>query len=552
MGPPTSMPPYSSSQSPLVQVRDANPVELLVATFVANNKRLCFFLLNGYPESILEPGNGFEWLREPVESGLTRGEIMSLILEEKEQSPWICYDLRSRSPARNEVSFYRPDYPQPVQQSHDHYSAAPAIRRITAELCGLGGIIPTRSNRAAWIDNAIVSSDDRSAKVSYWPVDYSSNSVQWIREVFGRCIMALHRLLDLFGWLQTTGLIRDHLIVLRLIKNGSGVHAQQITLGRIVELKHSLVEINTPGAQGVSEAELARLYDATNSILSSVSDNLEVATPVMVEWTVNSCALAVQVLAVAMLSLSQAHLGEIDPFFLEHSLAQISLYGSRSLAGSPAPRLKLVNLTCVGDMVNSRVMAFTDVSSSAYDPSEAAPASLSGLLSRMKDTQTSQEGSTQAGGLYDLIITPRDIFDLWGAGVSVPVKYPEPGTFAPDEWSRGLEIRGGTIYKPSAHSEKMHWRAGNIDDAYSGIPFKLDTTTPMTIGAVQVVNQSCPIKPGPSNTVSRETIRNHIAELGTWPETWRLQEQQYGFQAGQYLSLTVNGTMIRQDALTLK
>jgi hypothetical protein len=87
------------------------------------------------------------------------------------------------------------------------------------------------------------------------------------------------------------------------------------------------------------------------------------------ESIIDRCALAVQALCLAMLSFSQAHIGRIDPFFLEHHLSEVILGGAyeslmRMLTGylttSGQHYCQLVNLTCAGDMIDSKVMVFAE------------------------------------------------------------------------------------------------------------------------------------------------------------------------------------------------
>jgi hypothetical protein len=88
----------------------------------------------------------------PDLTGLDTTEIVSLLIERSEQRPWICYSLISSDDP--DVVDYRPDFVQPgppdnsgsfVPQKSDT-----EVKRKIAELCGLGGIIPTPDGRALW------------------------------------------------------------------------------------------------------------------------------------------------------------------------------------------------------------------------------------------------------------------------------------------------------------------------------------------------------------------------------------------------------------------
>jgi hypothetical protein len=75
----------------------------------------------------------------------------------------------------------------------------------------------------------------------------------------------------------------------------------------------------------------------------------------------DECALAVQVPCCAMLSFGQKHIGELNPFFLEHSLSHVILHGASQTPNDKAEdflHLQLLELTCAGDMIKSKVMTF--------------------------------------------------------------------------------------------------------------------------------------------------------------------------------------------------
>jgi hypothetical protein len=61
----------------------------------AKDKASCIELLDGNFDALTKPGCPFEWLKDPVAIGLTSTEIVSLLSEESEQSPWISYHPNS-------------------------------------------------------------------------------------------------------------------------------------------------------------------------------------------------------------------------------------------------------------------------------------------------------------------------------------------------------------------------------------------------------------------------------------------------------------------------
>jgi hypothetical protein len=176
------------------------------ASVKAKDKASCIKSLGENINSLTRSGSPFEWLKDPLAIGLTPTEIVVVLLEESEQSPWICYTLIP--PVGNDTDgiHYRPDYVQPVppHRSDDPASGISKVevnRRIT-ELCGLGGIIPTPNDRALWTKNATVQSRYRSATISYGSNIQSWVTSRWIRKVLDQCLDALDRLIKLFRRLQ--------------------------------------------------------------------------------------------------------------------------------------------------------------------------------------------------------------------------------------------------------------------------------------------------------------------------------------------------------------
>lgn len=107
---------------------------------------------------------------------------------------------------------------------------------------------------------------------------------------------------------------------------------------------------------------------------------------------------------------------------------------------------------------------------------------------------------------FDLAITPEDLLDLWGPGNLVSSRSSDREEILPAKWLHGIAIRGGIIYKPSANSSKMHWKAGTAEDALTQIEFLMVPQQRIIIGGLDLVNEKCPVRPGRDNTVSRTNI----------------------------------------------
>jgi hypothetical protein len=228
-----------------------------------------------------------------------------------------------------------------------------------------------------------------------------------------------------------------------------------------------------------------------------------------------------------MLSFAQAHIGEINPFFLENPLSLFSLAGTHKAETTRgrAPYgncifFQLVDLTCAGDMINSKIMTFA-------------------------------EERVYPSATFDLYITPEDLLALWGPGTFISSQSPRPDVISSSDWLSGIAIRSGVIYKPSTKSSEMHWKSGPADIVTEGAAFELKLRTKMVIGAI-LVDQDCPTEPGPGNTVSRKSLSSDLKELGTWRAKCDTRQMQIGVQGGQFVNAMANMTLIKTDARTPK
>lgn len=83
-------------------------------------------------------------------------------------------------------------------------------------------------------------------------------------------------------------------------------------------------------------------------------------SPETITGALHSYSLAVQALCLEFLSYSQAHVGPIQPFFLDTLPTKIRLIGVEM---SPAPyryiEASLKSLTCFGDMIEEPVLVFS-------------------------------------------------------------------------------------------------------------------------------------------------------------------------------------------------
>ena len=107
---------------------------------------------------------------------------------------------------------------------------------------------------------------------------------------------------------------------------------------------------------------------------------------------VHYCALATQFLCVAFLSYTHAHIGSIDPFFLDTPQRKMILLGSQQISEKAVINAELVDLICLAKMTQQLVLVFS------------SPLTGWKLQSKRSISQ------------YDVLATAIDCLDTWGPG----------------------------------------------------------------------------------------------------------------------------------------
>ncbi|KAH0287113.1 hypothetical protein M436DRAFT_80094 [Aureobasidium namibiae CBS 147.97] len=158
----------SSLASPLPNAGIAqDPQVALAAGIEAKDGKTCIRLLDTHADALTRPGNAFDWLKDLFAIGLTSREVVDLIFEDAEQSPWICYELTSPAEHEEDATPYRSDYVQPARPHNSGKPTVAEVKRKISELCGLGGVIPTPHGRTLWNDDVKIHSFDHVASICY-------------------------------------------------------------------------------------------------------------------------------------------------------------------------------------------------------------------------------------------------------------------------------------------------------------------------------------------------------------------------------------------------
>lgn len=231
------------------------------------------------------------------------------------------------------------------------------------------------------------------------------------------------------------------------------------------------------------------------------------------------CALAAQFLCSAFLSYIQAHVGSIDPFFLDRPQHRMVLFGSLRAPGNCSIVAELVKLTCFADMTQQPVFAFS-------------------LRVPSRELRLKSEVSR-----FDVLTNAVDCLDTWGPGYCVYNKENPSKIHA-------VAVGGGFVSLIDSKDLRFHWAKRSSSESVSWIAFEMSTI--MRIGAAVRVNERCSM----NEALHRENPFHALEQLGTHNGFWEAQERQAGFQGGQYLIGTycqiwnkVRGITLKQCAL---
>lgn len=529
-------------------VRFAHGFLLAPASFKAaldvGDVSLATQLLNEETDAVTQPGFEFTWISEPLEIGLTPTEVIEVIMEEKSQAPWICYDSPALEHRPLDTEFHRhncihSDHPRstpesdfrnfhPQQGIEDLDTEKPSretIDRLVAEMCGLAGVIPSFTSNS-W--NSHVALDDVSARITYCEDAANDlHSRDKTDKVIQRTFDALSRLTTIIAWLQRNHLICDHFVALTVANQASCAKSVVIPFNHIVQLQASLEELFAAGSDTRSKSELQDSVLGVSFLLlekvcgrSDFSEIFKKHDPHHI--SVDACALAVQALCVGLLAFSQANIGELRPFFLQHGLSKVCLRGADGiLSARLSLTFQLESLTCLGDMLNSPVMVF-------------------------------RCGSISAGNEFHLQSSLANLFELWGPGnMIVDRSQPSARNIC------GAQIGGGLLYQLPDDPGMFHWSRGSPSDVFT-CDTRIGVHDPITIGALYAINPVCPFsstvdqRPAAERTMPTLETTSRIRNLGTYDENWALREAQVGSQAGQYAVFCVNLTWVKSDAGTKK
>ncbi|KAF5679750.1 ankyrin protein 3 [Fusarium denticulatum] len=421
----------------------------------------------------------YAWLLELKLLDLSMDEIADELLERSQNGPWIYSEFNVPDVEEYRRGFHLPRCLHALKE-HETTSVAPtrpsqalvsleadcenSVRETIGYLCGIGGVSPLPDGSPSLQFGSVVFENANTTAI----VSLSKREpLQAIPDI-------LQHLEKAIGTLQQVGGCCDSFTFLA-------------TQGTLVELKR----IDTD-----SVSRLKPLISCINP-----EARLENWDPKLLE------SLTVQSLSLAFALYAQGHCEPFRPFFLDTSLEKILLIGNQIWSPSfdgPCVLAIPVELSCFGEMVQSRVFAFQ------YFESFGRSKVFSGYDQKL-----------------DLLACPEDLLDTWGPGDFIIPKDDPKSLHA-------ISVGGGLIIRTSTETEKdhmpvLHWSPASKDSIMFTSTFPRNEK--MVIGSRVSINQAC-------RTTPQEQFRKSIPwlkELGTFASYWEVSERQLGLglQAGQ-------------------
>jgi hypothetical protein len=504
----------------------------------------------------------FEWLRDLKEAGCTDFEIVKCLRESVELSPWVSSsDGSAFGPTSNEeilLDFHQrncvhrgPMNASPIsstgselQHSLNHWSfdsnTAETLRRSVAKCCGLAGLFPPDFSifkyGYVWFDSLLESavqigygpSNVEKIQASLRPAAHADLMHQiWLAT---RCVCSAIRLL------QDSGFCCDRLTMLTPDpeRPADAVSLRQLPLGQVDTYMKVLQSLwNAMRATKWREVPLRPLLDCTAAAMVILkqatiedADSRDWKSQDSTSQLFNICAMATRLLSFVVLSYSQAHAGDIWPFFLREPLQGVMLRGSPVDTGSKFVILiSYHSLACMGDLVNDKI-----------------------VVMRTKSLASPTSASPESGKRLVLVASIEDIVEAWGPGLLISDPNARYG-----ERVHAVRIGGGTIARASGPSgslsssrrEMYHWsrfQETNYDNLAT-----FDIRVPIEIGGVSV-QASCAL----DAQKCRRQSESYLINLGTEIDHWKLVERQLFFQGGQYVGLQVGNIYSKIKGRSLK
>ncbi|EPS39086.1 hypothetical protein H072_7130 [Dactylellina haptotyla CBS 200.50] len=526
-----------------------SPPKSLKMAVQTSNKRVIRNFLQRFLDSEsddLGTENEYGWTRELYGVGYSLEEITKVLFEMENDAPWIYFTPHTfgeghDKPGKNShlpgcVHNYLEQGGLAARfgetTSRDRTSASESdlfssntefeIEEIQ-ELCGLAGITPISRNPSSLFSTKISKEDGQLVAVISYSVFDNDMKLDGA-SVLEKIISTLRRVCHAASILQRCGRFCDRFTV---IFRHAGLHTQEEDeiapeIASLAPIYLELIFRILDNLEGMKigdfeyEEKTLSLRTALDSILSLFPSQPRSTKTGETQNTLHISALVAQFLSLGFLSYNQAHMGSVQPFFLDTPLEKIVLRGCNSREEGQFYYItaNLTKLTCIGDMLASKVISFE----------------LNGTLNDVPPAT----GVGSPG--VDIMATPEDLLDTWGPGNFVIQKEPNQSICA-------IRVRGGYIH---ATKDRFHWSSTLDDEFLPIIPFA--PTDSIRIGTFITVKNDCTV----DEQSSRKNSSDALQSIDTHHGYWKLSEIQFGLQAGNFALLQANTTGIKTPGITMK
>ncbi|KAK5989701.1 hypothetical protein PT974_07957 [Cladobotryum mycophilum] len=472
----------------------------------------------------------YAWIAELKEVGYAYAEIAQLLYERTHDSPWIYFEptdipfaeilpthhlagcahcFSSASPRNDLVSW----------QTLKLNTEREVIQKIE-KLCGLGGVCPSSRDTEHWNGTAEFKEQYLTVLLRHRVLQSRSPTVLDTLELL---IRVTENFVTAIRVVQDAGFCCDSFTVLRVCATTSHNNCPELRLSRItfdlaMEMTRYLRRLYLPANDPRRKQAINSLQIVSRDIISHAIGDLNVRDTDDIEDIFHIASLAIQFLCIGFLSYAQAHIGMLQPFFLDTPLRQIVLLGTE-LSSTPNMYItaSLVKLTCLAGMCQGPVLAFH-----GPGPLEGTP-------------------EIPLVGKYDVRAFPRDVLDTWGPGELV-------SGLNNMELPLAMKIGGGYISPPARAdgTGKYHWDH-SIKLSASSPALNLDAE--IVIGGLVTVNTIC----RNDEQICWIASLGKFEELGTYRSYSESIEYQFGLQGGpEHLAIFANNVWAKQRGKTVK
>lgn len=454
-------------------------------------------------------------------------EIHNLLVENERDSPWIYFEPTVISPPAMGVNRHINQCPHRLRVTQDHILTDPSLTlpprvglgaddrediiKLVEELCGIGGICPNTRILSDWVGIAKFSYEANAIAVEY-PLPTVARRVSLTNADVSGVSRALDNVRFAAGYLQENSLCCESFTVVRYRKCETDADR-----GDIVSVDFQLVVNLTAALENVKNTETplatSNLFEESLAILKLVlpDEGRHEDDELDADACLHFGTLAVQFLSLGLLSYIQAHIGPIEPFFLDTPVHRATLLGTGQHRPYPQLTAKLVNISCLGEMTRGPIWMFS-TGQEEYD----------------SDTRTSER--------CDIVGHIDDIIDTWGPG-NLIYRRDNPG------FPVAVQIGGGFIF--AGEDATYHW-AREIDE--SAILREINPLEPIRVGALTSINADCRL----DEEACRRQSANVLEYLGTRTASWVKSQRQIGLQGGQYVVGQFLDTWNKQRGVSVK